>query len=841
MAEKRLEMMGPVTRKEWVMVSTMLLAVSLWVFGEALGIASVDAAMIGLSILLLLGVLDWDDCLSEKSAWDTLAWFAVLVGMAGQLTNLCIVAWMSNSVAKSLQAFSLSWPAAFCVLSALFNGYHSPAFPGRIYLKLPKNMSSSELLMIKSSEPVCESSRSEIVLGSSLTDDGSDRDKKNHGMPPSLEEGCRAIYNQFRSFTYAELKKATHKFKEELGSGGSGSVYKGVLDDDRVVAVKKLGDAVQGGEEFWAEVSIIGKIYHMNLVRLWGFCPERVHKLLVYEYVENGSLDKHLFCDGSNTGSTAVLGWKARFKIAVGTAKGLAYLHHECLEWVIHCDMKPENILLDLDFEPKIADFGLAKLSQRTGSGYNFSHMRGTKGYMAPEWASNEPITAKADVYSYGVVLLEVVKGIRLSNWVTDEEEEEVGLKSFVKRAKEKMERAEDSWVGEFVDSRLKGQLNWKQAARMVELGVSCVEDQSSRRPTMEMVVQTLLDCLEEFVGEPSQQEPLSVALIFHPTDEELILHYLRNRSNSAPCPVSIIAEVDIYKFDPWDLPGKAAFGDKEWYFFSPRDRKYPNGARPNRAAASGYWKATGTDKPIVKTRGERENIGVKKALVFYRGKPPKGIKTNWIMHEYRLAEVFPTNYRPTIKFKDSSSSSSSSMSMRLDDWVLCRIYKKSSPSPPNTSTAAAADQEQEQPTVCFPVVPNRGQRSSLELPKTSSFSDILTATDFSSLSHLLADNPSLDLGPAVTHTNQNLPVALDNSGSNSYTPFLPQDNHLKRHQPMSPAADPAEIGAHPSKKFDSSCNLTDTSSNLDAPQYNFLNQGFLNQHILLNSRFGFQ
>ncbi|KAL5991705.1 hypothetical protein ACLOJK_012615 [Asimina triloba] len=426
--------------------------------------------------------------------------------------------------------------------SALFNGYRSPAFPGRIYLKLPKNMSSSELLMIKSSEPVCESSRSEIVLGSSLTDDGSDRDKKyiyfywfaaalgvleiffiasgwwylfrNHGMPPSLEEGYRAIYNQFRSFTYAELKKATHKFKEELGSGGSGSVYKGVLDDERVVAVKKLGDAVQGGEEFWAEVSIIGKIYHMNLVRLWGFCPERVHKLLVYEYVENGSLDKHLFCDGSNTGSTAVLGWKERFKIAVGTAKGLAYLHHECLEWVIHCDVKPENILLDLDFEPKIADFGLAKLSQRTGSGYNFSHMRGTKGYMAPEWASNEPITAKADVYSYGVVLLEVVKGIRLSNSVTDEEEEEVGLKSFVKRAKEKMERAEDSWVGEFVDSRLKGQLNWKQAARMVELGVSCVEDQSSRRPTMEMVVQTLLDCLEEFVGEPSQQEPLSVALM---------------------------------------------------------------------------------------------------------------------------------------------------------------------------------------------------------------------------------------------------------------------------------------------------------------------------------------
>ncbi|KAL6011896.1 Dicarboxylate transporter 2.1, chloroplastic [Asimina triloba] len=124
MAAKRLQMMGPVTRNEWVMVSTMLLAVSLWVFGEALGIASVVAAMIGLSILLLLGVLDWDDCYSEKSAWDTLAWFAVLVGMAGQLTNLGIVAWMSNSVAKSLQAFSLSWPAAFCVLQAVYFFIH---------------------------------------------------------------------------------------------------------------------------------------------------------------------------------------------------------------------------------------------------------------------------------------------------------------------------------------------------------------------------------------------------------------------------------------------------------------------------------------------------------------------------------------------------------------------------------------------------------------------------------------------------------------------------------------------------------------------------------------------
>lgn len=120
MAARKLELMGPVTRNEWAMMGTMLLAVSLWIFGDALGIASVVAAMLGLSILLLLGVLDWDDCLSEKSAWDTLAWFSVLVGMAGQLTNLGIVSWMSDCVGKSLQSLSLSWPAAFVVLQASY-------------------------------------------------------------------------------------------------------------------------------------------------------------------------------------------------------------------------------------------------------------------------------------------------------------------------------------------------------------------------------------------------------------------------------------------------------------------------------------------------------------------------------------------------------------------------------------------------------------------------------------------------------------------------------------------------------------------------------------------------
>ncbi|KAK4344547.1 hypothetical protein RND71_034723 [Anisodus tanguticus] len=168
-------------------------------------------------------------------------------------------------------------------------------------------------------------------------------------------------------------------------------------------------------------------------------------------------------------------------------------------------------------------------------------------------------------------------------------------------------------------------------------------------------------------------QPQLPPGFRFHPTDEELIVHYLKRKVAAAPIAVDIIAEVDLYKFDPWELPAKAIFGEQEWYFFSPRDRKYPNGARPNRAATSGYWKATGTDKPVC-TSGGTQKVGVKKALVFYGGKPPKGVKTNWIMHEYRLAENKTNNKPPGC---DIVANASRKGSLRLDDWVLCRIYKK--------------------------------------------------------------------------------------------------------------------------------------------------------------------
>ncbi|KAI5075650.1 hypothetical protein GOP47_0009726 [Adiantum capillus-veneris] len=161
----------------------------------------------------------------------------------------------------------------------------------------------------------------------------------------------------------------------------------------------------------------------------------------------------------------------------------------------------------------------------------------------------------------------------------------------------------------------------------------------------------------------PPSQLNLPPGFRFYPTDEELVVHYLCKKAASEPFAIPIIAEIELYKFDPWDLPERALFGEKEWYFFSPRDRKYPNGSRPNRAAGTGYWKATGTDKPILTMAGSKK-VGVKKALVFYRGKAPKGLKTNWIMHEYRLAD-------------SAARSAKKKGTLRLDDWVLCRIYKK--------------------------------------------------------------------------------------------------------------------------------------------------------------------
>ncbi|KAF3330031.1 putative receptor protein kinase ZmPK1 [Carex littledalei] len=316
------------------------------------------------------------------------------------------------------------------------------------------------------------------------------------------EQSYEAAPCCFRRFSYKELERATKKFRDELGRGGSGIVYKGVVGEETerlVVAVKKLHGVSGGDEEFFAELSIIGRINHMNLVRMRGFCSEgTAHRLLVYEFVENSSLDKALFSSQMNSSQGAYsLGWSRRCKIAVGVAKGLAYLHHDCLEWVIHCDVKPENILLDDEFEPKIADFGLVKLLNRSSCGRELSRIQGTRGYIAPEWASNLPITGKADVYSFGVVLLEILSGVRISDWVLDSKEEaEMVFRRSMSIIKDKyLHSKQGSWIDEFIDVRLNGDFNRSQALIMLNVALCCVEEERNRRPHMADVVRMLQSC----------------------------------------------------------------------------------------------------------------------------------------------------------------------------------------------------------------------------------------------------------------------------------------------------------------------------------------------------------
>ncbi|GAV88403.1 Pkinase domain-containing protein [Cephalotus follicularis] len=291
----------------------------------------------------------------------------------------------------------------------------------------------------------------------------------------------------FKRFSYAELKKLTRNFSEEIGRGAGGIVYKGILGDGRVAAIKILIDeANQGEAEFLAEVNTIGKVNHMNLIELWGYCAEKRHRILVYEYMDHGSLAHNLM-------STS-LGWTKRFEIALGTAKGLAYLHEECLEWVLHCDVKPQNILLDYNYRPKVSDFGLSKILNRSHpKNASFSRIRGTTGYMAPEWVFNQPVTSKVDVYSYGVVVLEMLSvGKRASMGDQVMDTELTRLVTWVKE--KKSEATNESWVEEIIDSSF-GNGNEHDVGKMealVEVALQCVEGNKDARPTMKQVVERL-------------------------------------------------------------------------------------------------------------------------------------------------------------------------------------------------------------------------------------------------------------------------------------------------------------------------------------------------------------
>ncbi|KAL3721512.1 hypothetical protein ACJRO7_033932 [Eucalyptus globulus] len=274
-----------------------------------------------------------------------------------------------------------------------------------------------------------------------------------------------------RLFTYAELELVTDSFKEQIGRGAFGTVYKGVIGE-RMVAVKRLDKRLAEGErEFQTEVEVIGRTHHRNLVRLLGYCVEGTNRLLVYEYMSNGSLASILFKSPKSRPF-----WEERMEIARDIARGVLYLHEECETQIIHCDIKPQNILMD-ENRAKISDFGLAKLLNADQT-RTFTGIRGTRGYVAPEWHRNQPVTVKADVYRFRIMLLEIICCRR--NMELDFPEREAILEEWVCKC---------FWNGEIGKLTGDEKVDKDELKAAIKVALWCILDDLTLRPTMKRVL----------------------------------------------------------------------------------------------------------------------------------------------------------------------------------------------------------------------------------------------------------------------------------------------------------------------------------------------------------------
>ncbi|CAM8883671.1 unnamed protein product [Rhodiola kirilowii] len=295
------------------------------------------------------------------------------------------------------------------------------------------------------------------------------------------------------NFSYETLEKATNYFSpaNKLGQGGSGSVYKGTLPDGRIVAIKRLFfNTRQWVDHFFNEVNLISDINHENLVKLLGCSIAGPESLLVYEYVSNQSLHDHMFGKKKNVPLT----WEIRYNIILGTAKGLAYLHEEMSLRIIHRDIKLSNILLDDDCSAKIADFGLARLFPEDRTHISTA-VAGTLGYMAPEYIVRGKLTEKADVYSFGVLVSEVVCGRKNS--------------AFTQNSYSMLQMVWNHYrsgtLHEAADSNLNGNFQEKEVARLLHIALLCVQASAETRPAMSLVVRMLTDMRDYDLPEPTQ------------------------------------------------------------------------------------------------------------------------------------------------------------------------------------------------------------------------------------------------------------------------------------------------------------------------------------------------
>uniref|UniRef100_A0A0D9UW04 non-specific serine/threonine protein kinase n=1 Tax=Leersia perrieri TaxID=77586 RepID=A0A0D9UW04_9ORYZ len=317
-----------------------------------------------------------------------------------------------------------------------------------------------------------------IVVGYMIIKRRTRRHQEIHEEEQEFEE--ITLQGMPRRFTFQQLQEATDHFRDKLGEGGFGSVFEGKIGDERV-AVKRLDRSGQGMKEFLAEVQTIGSIHHINLVRLIGFCTEKSQRLLVYEHMPKGSLDRWIYHQQGCHAPT--LDWRTRYRIITQVAKGLSYLHEECMKRIAHLDVKPQNILLDDNFNAKLSDFGLCKLIDRDKSQV-ITRMRGTPGYLAPEWLTSQ-ITEKADVYSFGIVVMEIISGRK--NVDTSCSEHSIHLITLLQ------EKVKSDQLVDLIDKKNNDmQVHEKEVIETMRLAMWCLQIDCKRRPQMSEVVKVL-------------------------------------------------------------------------------------------------------------------------------------------------------------------------------------------------------------------------------------------------------------------------------------------------------------------------------------------------------------
>ncbi|XVF79223.1 hypothetical protein PTKIN_Ptkin14bG0203300 [Pterospermum kingtungense] len=303
-------------------------------------------------------------------------------------------------------------------------------------------------------------------------------------------------------YSYREIKKMTKGFKEKVGEGGYGSVFKGKLRSGHYVAIKLLGKTKADGQDFINEVASIGRIHHVNVAKLIGFCVEGSKQALVYDFMVNGSLDKIIFSEENKNS----LGWKTMFDIVLGVARGIDYLHQGCDMQILHFDIKPHNILLDENFNPKVSDFGLAKLYSVEDSIVSLTAARGTIGYIAPEliYKNIGGISYKADVYSFGMLVMEMI-GKRKNLNAFAEHTSQIYFPTWIY---DQLDQEEDIELGDVTDAEK------IMVRKMAVVAFWCIQMTPADRPSMSKVLKMLESDVEllEMPPKPFYRLPLETS-----------------------------------------------------------------------------------------------------------------------------------------------------------------------------------------------------------------------------------------------------------------------------------------------------------------------------------------